>query len=242
MKERPLNFKINDDKTLVVRDDKTEKKLVKAYDEIRFGVATLVDHHKKGILEVGFKETLLSLSEHYVKNLCDIMGYDGALKKEFEERHKEIRSLNEENRELRRQIGEKVSNDDVREKLKNISSSIRKWWNIEGFGHMGDDYFIGNGFFKARLSGMITEAYYDNKELTEKDKVSKLRKIGFEIKDDDGKHALDTDNNRELLKKLLQRKYPSLEIISYSSYCGRKEDAQLRDIEIMIYNLDDIKY
>lgn len=71
------------------------------------------------------KETHLFLTEGYVLNFLDELGYEGVLKKKKDEMYSDIRSLNNENRELRRQLGEKVSNEDVREKLKNISNIIK---------------------------------------------------------------------------------------------------------------------
>lgn len=242
MKERAINFNRNEDKTLVVHNPETEKKLIKAKDEIYYAIQELTSQYKQQKLQEGFKETLLSLCEHYTKNLCDVMGYNGILKKEYEERYKEIRELNTENRELRKQLGEKVSNEDCREKIKNLRESVEKWWNIEGFGHISEISFGGYGDCKMKLSGMITHSYRAEIPKSEKQKVQQLVDMGFSLDNNEHKWVLDTDKNRSLLLNLLKRKYPSAYIQYYKSYGGRKGDwPEMRDIEVIITDLNDIQ-
>lgn len=134
MEERKLSFKRNDDPTIVEdKDGKLAKELAKIYNDIQFNLGFCYEQLTKGELTEGMKETHLSLTESYVLSFLKKMGYEGVLEREQNERLSEIRSLNDENRELRRQLGEKVTNEDFREKIKNICSKFKRWWNIEGF-------------------------------------------------------------------------------------------------------------
>ena len=111
MEERKLNFTRNEDPTLVEdKDGKIAKKIEKIYKDICFNLGFCYEQLKEGNLTEGMKETHLSLTEGYVLNFLDELGYEGVLKKKKDEMYSDIRSLNNENRELRRQLGEKVSN------------------------------------------------------------------------------------------------------------------------------------
>ena len=109
---------------------------------------------EKGQLTEGMKENILSLTDHNVNRFLTRMGYEGVLAEKQKKLTEQIRSLNDENRKLRHQLGEKVSNEDVRERLKIMVSSFRNWWTEYGFGHVSDFYF-GEYVAKISLSGMV---------------------------------------------------------------------------------------
>lgn len=242
MKERGLNFKRNDDPTLVEdKDGKILEKISKTYNDVCLNLGFCRDQLKAGKLTEGMKETHLSLTESYVADFLKAMGYDGILKKEKEERFSELRSLNEENRELRRQLGEKVSNEDVREAMKNLSHEIKKWWNIYGFGHTSEIFFTEHGVVKLVLSGSISHAYYDEtRDSTDEDKKNHLVSLGFELSPGKDYNVLLTDNNYTLLKKMLIEKYPSAIIANIRGH-EWKDVMSMREIEVYIKNLDDLK-
>jgi hypothetical protein len=246
MKEIPLNFNTNENPTIVVLTEKQTKDFKKASDDLRFAMAHLTQELAKGLLSEGMKETLASLIETYSQSITESLGYKGALHSKKEERFAEIRKLNEDNRELRKQLGEKNTPEDVRESLKNLADNFKRWWNIEGFGHCSDESFGGYGF-KAKLSGMITDAYYsrDKDADTEDEKADKLRKFGFEVVGE-GKHSRDykipaTENNLLKLTELLKSKYPCVDIFETTLYSGRgKETSEIRSVEIFISNFDEL--
>lgn len=250
MKERPLNFNQNNDQTIVNYNDAKHKEVLNHINELVSTGAYMRELLTDGKLTEGFKETLLACLENYTKDVCVTMGYDSVIEREKKERYSEIRELNTDNRELRRQLGEKVSNEDAREKMKNMCDAVRKWWQTNGFGFLKDDVFIGNGYYKATFSGWLTHRDTTD-DLSSKQKSEKFAKMGFDISEGEkadyssDRHILDTDNNKRLLKKMLKEKYPSLEILEYRSHAWRNKDngiAQICDIEIMIYDLNDIKY
>lgn len=238
MKEREINFKVNDDLTLVVDENgDLAKKLKKIYNELTLNLGFCYEQLTKGELTEGMKETHLYLAEHYMIDFLKEVNYDSILAKRSEERHKEIRSLNDENRELRKQLGDKVTNEDAREKMKNINDSFKKWWNIYGFGHTSELYFSSYGNVCVKLSGRITDSYYSEERISEEEKIDILKKAGFTIIDDESE-VLASEKNMKLIKTLLQNKYPSAEIIKFSTDC-RREKERFRDIEISISNLND---
>lgn len=166
------------------------------------------------------------------------MGYEGVLEREQNERLSEIRSLNDENRELRKQLGEKVTNEDFREKIKNVCSNFKRWWNIEGFGHVSSMSFGEYGTLTVKLSGNISRAYYEDEERTEEEKIKYLEELGFSI--DNERYVIFNDSNINLLKKLLTEKYPSAKIWKIESH-DRLTSMAIWDIEIIIKNLNDLE-
>lgn len=246
MKEKELKFNRNDDPTLVVLSEKQTKDLKKSSDDLRFAMVHLLSEVKDGKLEEGMKATLCSLLESHVGTLTKSLGYEGVIHQEKEERYKEIRELNTENRELRKQLGNKVSPEDVRESLKNLKENFNTWWNINGFGHCSDEQFGPFGF-KVTLSGMITEAYRDktNADATEEKKIDMLTAAGFLIRSDgDSRHdkkVLYNDQNIKILESMLTAKYPSASIFYSKAWHGNKhDDSEIREVEIFIRNFDDL--
>ena len=241
MKERQIKFTRNENPTIVKDNDgKITKILEKGFNDICLNLSFCLEQLKEGSLTEGMKETHLSLTEGYVVKLLTDLGYENVLKKKKDEMYSEIRSLNEENRELRKQLGEKVSNEDVREKLKNFSNNIKKWWNIFGFGHVSEISYTEHGLVKLVLSGTICHAYYDeNKDSTDKDKAIFLDSLGF-ILNEKERSVLLTDKNVVLLKKMLKDKYPSAEIANIRAH-EWNQVLSVREIEIYIRNLDDLK-
>lgn len=241
MKENELNIKKNDDPTPVVDvDGKKAKKLSDIYDKLKLNLGFCYEQLQKGELKVGMMETHLSLTEHLVMDFLKEMGYEGVLKKESDERHARIREVNMQNRELRKQLGQKVSNEDFRERAKNISESIKEWWNIYGFGHTSEFTFTGYGFVRVVFSGSTTRAYYGGKDETKEDKIKYLKSLGFECLE--GEDAIEiNDKNLDLITKLIKDKYPSA-VISKISICPSKRMKRTyEDIEVYIYDLNDIQ-
>lgn len=243
MKERKLKFRTNDNKALVPIDLELIEKTKKAYANIRLNISFMIEQWEKGELEHGMHETHLKLVETYAKEFTGLFDYAGILQKENEERYSEIRAANTENHELRKQLGQKVTNEDLRERIKNISEEFKKWWNIYGFGHCsGNDIgFAGYGAFVVKLSGMTTDAYYaKNGEVPENyNKQETLKGMGFDLEGSESHSRVNgCDKNIELLKALLIEKYPSAEIdeIKYVAY-GKKPAIDY--VQIRITNLDD---
>jgi hypothetical protein len=203
MKETELRFR-GDDPAPVVYDEARQVEATKKYQELRMAIETLFERHKAGELTEGFKEVLLSCSENYTLEFLKVWGYENVLEKEKQERYREIRERNIENRELRKQLGEKVSNEDVRERLKLIADHARDWWNEDGLGFITDFEFTPYSF-NAKISGNLSVG------MGEKE-IEELKAQGFEVCDE---HLMDTDKNKELLLNLVRSKFPTAEIREY---------------------------
>lgn len=242
MEENRIDFNRNEDPALVEdMSGEMAKKVNKIYQDLTLNLGFCHEQLVGGTLTRGMMETHLSLSEHYVKDFLTAMGYEGILKRESEKRHEKIRDLNEQNRELRKQLGEKVTNEDFRERAKNISESIKRWWNIYGFGHTSEIHFQEWGGVKVKLSGMVSEAYYDKEHNhTRHDKVTYLKELGFDF-NADSEGMIINDKNFESLTKLIKGKYPSAEIEQMTTYHRSRSGRTYGDIEVYIFNLDDVK-
>jgi len=237
MKDRQLTFDKED--TTLVEDPKGDllKAIEKSYNDIKFNIGHLHSQLKAGKLTEGMKATQLSLSEHYVLELQKTLGYEGVLDQQNKERYSEIRSLNIENRDLRKQLGNKVTNEDARERIKNIYDDIWMWWNLEGLGHIKEFSIGQSGRINLTLSGMLCDPYRDKGKTIEEKKVD-LEKVGLSFNDDN--QTIASDKNFEALSKLLTSKYPSARILETreTNYSNKRV---FREITVTIDNLDDIE-
>lgn len=117
------------------------EKLTEKQKKINERISLLLYMLKEGSLKEGTKEALLELFHKNAIDILNELGYEDSLNKKYNEYIKEIRSLNHENRELRKQLGMKVSNEDARERLKLITESFDEWWHNEGTGNIDEIIF-----------------------------------------------------------------------------------------------------
>lgn len=250
MKERELSFSHNENKTIVKLSPDNHALVEKHYGEAWFSLKELLERYNKGELEEGFKETLLSVSESHIMDLLKAFGHEGAIQKETEKRHSEIRSLHQENRDLRKQLGGKVSSEDAREKLKNLSAIIREWWRKEGFGHVSEIKYGEYGSCEVKLSCMMSgdfrilddETPVSGKE-KKKDWIQELIDRGYKILPEEGGYdwkVIDNDKNRELVISDIKNRFPTSSIISIENWHGRHREPTMRDVVFHIRNLDEI--
>lgn len=236
MKERGLSAILNKDETIVSDPDgKIAQSLKKIYSELTTNLSFCYEQLENGRLTEGMKETHLSLSENYLIEFLKSMNYDGILEKEKQQRYTEIRSLNEENRALRTQLGEKVSNEDVRERIKIMESNFNKWWSIYGFGHVSEFAFTPY-CAKIKLSGMVFESHYKKEVDTDEKKCDYLNRLGFEIQD---QFVVMSEKSLKLFESLITDKYPSTDIVQIETYM-RDGVLTFKKIDIFITNLDEL--
>jgi hypothetical protein len=240
MKQREIKLGRDHDETTVNFDENLYKTLSGHYNKLHLAASFLLEQLKSGKLSVGFKNDTLGLLEAYLIDFNKSFGFESALEKQRKERYAEIKSLNEENHALRKQLGEKITNDEFAEKSKNLGDSIKRWWNISGIGFMKEEKFTTYGSFSAKLSGHISDGYYGKDEEYEdgSQKRKRLEQLGFKFASND--FLIDTDSNKDLLIKFLTEKYPSLKITEYNIQ-NYDRVLVIRDIEIIIQDLTDIK-
>nr|DAO03376.1 MAG TPA: hypothetical protein [Caudoviricetes sp.] len=246
MEERKINFKKNDDKTPVLDPDGTlHGMLCVKMETLVKNFSLLLYLLQKGELNEGTKESNAELFEQNSIEILNSLGYEGDINKKYNEYIQEIRSLNHENRELRKQIGMKVSNEDARERLKLITESFGEWWHNEGTGNI-DDIIFGPYKMTATLRGYI---YPSGREREIKNQVEMLKQKGFDVSSvtNFGHHLTASEKNFNMLKELFKSAFPHSDIdeINTATYLGGESREEyvyvITKIIVDFNNLDDIK-
>lgn len=246
MEERKINFKKNDDKTPVLDPDGTlHGMLCVKMETLVKNFSLLLYLLQKGELNEGTKESSAELFEQNSIEILNSLGYEGDINKKYNEYIQEIRSLNHENRELRKQLGMKVSNEDARERLKLICESFYEWWHNEGTGNI-DEIIFDRYKMTATLRGSI---FPSSREKEIKNQVEMLKKKGFDVSSvtNYGHHLTASEKNFNMLKELFKSAFPHSDIdeINTATYLGgeSKEEYVYVITKIIVYfdNLDDIK-
>lgn len=246
MEERKINFNKNDDKTPVPDPDgMLYGKLVGMQKNINERISLLLSLLKEGRLTEGTKEALMELFHRDAVDILNELGYEDSLNKKYNEYIQQLRSLNHENRELRKQLGMKVSNEDARERLKLVREALSEWWNNEGTGNV-DDIIFDPYKMTAVLRGYI---YPSSREREIKNQVEMLKQKGFDVSSvtNYGHHLTASEKNFNMLKELLKSAFPHSDIdkINTATYLGGESKEEyvyvITDIIVNFYNLDDIK-
>lgn len=246
MEERKINFKKNDDKTPVLDPDGTlHGMLCVKMETLVKNFSLLLYLLQKGELNEGTKESSAELFEQNSIEILNSLGYEGDINKKYNEYIQKIRSLNHENRELRKQIGMKVSNEDARERLKLFTESFNEWWHNEGTGNI-DDIIFDRYKMTAILRGGI---FPSSREREIKKQVEMLKQKGFDVSSvtNYGHHLTASEKNFNMLKELFKSAFPHSDIdeINTATYLGgeSKEEYVYVITKIIVYfdNLDDIK-
>lgn len=241
MQERPFPKYIEDEsKEIFTLSEKEMKSYGKAKSDLLHAFKTLDDRLLANELETGFKSILCSLLESYMLTLTKSLKYTGELEAEKEQRVGEIRSLNTENRELRKQLGEKVSLEDMREKVKNLKQIFGKWWDDNGCGYDKDHRLEEYGYH-VTLSGHIFGRDILSAGEPAEQVAERLEGDGFQIHKDGGSYQLAySDTNIMLLSDLLKSRFPSAEIDEYN---GRNSWGYfvINEIKVVIRDLNDFE-
>lgn len=244
MEERKINFKKNDDNTPVLDPDgMLYEKLTEKQKKINERISLLLHLLKEGSLNEGIKEALLELFHKNAIDILNQLGYEDRLNKKYNEYIQEIRSLNHENRELRKQLGMKVSNEDVRERFKLIQNSIHEWWKNEGTDNV-EDIILRTDRIDVSLRGNFFIGCCD------KNQLNILKEKGFDLIYCEwiGEYTLAaTENNFSLLKDKIKKYFPHSNIISIDTRYrkldkdGKERALLIETIKIYISDLNDIK-
>lgn len=246
MEERKINFKKNDDNTQVLDPDgMLYEKLTEKQKKINERISLLLYMLKEGRLNEGTKEALLELFHKNAIDILNELGYEDSLNKKYNEYIQEIRSLNQENRELRKQLGMKVSNENARERLKLICESFYEWWHNEGTGNIESITFNEYGM-TATLRGYIHPFRHVRKT---EEQVSMLKQKGFDVSSlvRYGQHLTASEKNFNMLKELFENAFPhsNIDKINTTTYLGSESKGEyvyvISEIIVNFNNLDDIK-
>ena len=246
MEERKINFKKNDDNTPVLDPGGMLYENLKAMqNKMNEKLSLIIYMLKEELLNEGTKEALLELFHKNAIDILNELGYEDSLNKKYNEYIQEIRSLNHENRELRKQLGMKVSNEDARERLKLITESFDEWWYNEGTGNI-DNIIFDRYKMTATLRGGI---FPSSREREIKKQVEMLKQKGFDVSSvtNYGHHLTASEKNLIMLKELFKSAFPHSDIdeINTATYLGGESREEyvyvITKIIVNFNNLDDIK-
>ena len=204
MKERPLNFDFNDGEKVEVTDEQ-KKKLEKSANELKQHIGMLLYLIKGDSLNEGTRDAIMSILDHNTQDICNIFDYGTYLKKQQEKTLKEIREVNIENHELRRQLGQKVSTEDVREKMKQVIYGFEHWAKTKGFGWMSDVQVNNWGTLSGKMRTRISRMDSRDKETRQR-----MADFGFEFEDiyQDDASPIANDHNLQKIRELVKTLSP----------------------------------
>jgi hypothetical protein len=217
---------------------KTEReKVVRSLRDLSSIIHTLVDFYNSNKLETGFSETLMACLVSYTEDLFSIFDYKGIFHQHNEAIHGAIRAANNENREIRAQLGRKVGNTALSSTFKEIEKKLNEWWGTE-VGHISS---VGGIRFHEYgvdvvMSCLITDYYEGDVEIDQDQKFEKLKRLGISF-DTRTERLCDTDANKAYIKKLLDERFGT---DNYSINSVKSDWQNLQDIEISIQDLDTI--
>lgn len=221
MIEQPLNFESNEDPTPVVLTDEERKKLKKSINDLKTNCSMLEYLLNEDRLTKGLAESVTTALDYSTNDVCKMLDYETTLAKREKKTLDEIRQTNIENHELRMQLGQKVSLEDCREKMKLVADAFDMWSRDHAFGYVSDIKFNDYGMIEGKIH--LGAHYYQFKNVEEA--MKRLRDYGFEFfeKPSDGYNfLLATEKNLELLKALYRE---------LSEHC---------EIEDVVVSVDDV--
>lgn len=246
MIERKIDFNINEDKTPVYDPDgKLFDILKEKLHDMNEKFSMMLYLLNKGALTEGSKQSSIVYFESKAVEILNELGYEGYLNKKDNEYTQRIRSLNEENRELRKQLGMKLSNEDARERFKLICDAIEQWWKNEGTDNV-EEVIIERYCINVSLRGSV---FRSKRNGNEKDQLDILQEKGFDITYSDwmGGYSLSaTDKNFKMLEDVTKRFFPHSKLISIKTNCIKEKSSEnnkyiIENIQMCILDLNDIK-
>jgi hypothetical protein len=198
-------------------------------------------------LTIEMSSNALRVAEYKIRDIGTLLGVPTEIGAEIEERHQKLREANIEIRSLKDQLGKSQSPELTQLSLRTLERQLRDWWTLEGFGHISEIHFAGYGC-RVKLSCHL---YGDFPLLDSPTPVSdKERKImwhndlrarGFVLLEEDrDPDVVDCDASRKALSDLILARLPSAKIIQVVNHCAGNHGFTIRDVEVIIYNLDDI--
>lgn len=242
MKERELKVHGTNDTTIVAMSYEEQKNHY-ANLSLLIDLAVLLRQRiSTNELDEEFKETGMHLLESCTVDILKNLGYESTLQREYEKRFAEIRNLNVENRELRKQLGGKATAEDVRETLKNLKRYFHDFWNNVGFGFSTDYTFEEYGL-KVRICTSMFNNMWDGTPEHIQERKTRLMRYGFALADDDEgtNDALEfSSENIKTMNRLLSEYFSDFRIVSVNSSSTRNKLVYIRDMMLYIYNYDDL--
>ncbi len=239
------------DKLINLTDDQ-KSVVTKITGEVGFMIANLRDWVNNDSLTKNMQVAIPSLLESNLTQLFKVLDYDSTLVEEREERYAAIKAANGTINVLREQLANLRPIDGLSEQLSQLNRKVYDWWHTEGLGHTSDLVFTDGGNVRCTLNCMLSR-HRSSLDLSNTpvsddvkwvDHVANLRSMGLEFQEDSSNYLMvfDNPNNRQVLKQLLEARFPSILINQYRSRHGDKfnNNYLIDEIEVYIYNLHEI--
>lgn len=222
------------DETPVTFTDEQKAKIKKHANELKQHVGMLLYLVDKDTLQVGTRDSIMSIIDHNTQDLCNIFDYSTYLKQQQEKTQNEIREVNIENHELRRQLGQKVSTEDVREKVKQVIDGFKHWGRTRGFGWMREVKISDWGVLHAEMPTRISRVDSHDKETRQR-----MLDFGFEFEDvnEDDAMPIANDHNLQKIRELVKSLSPDA-ISDEVTVCRRGDVPHMKDVKIILREWD----
>lgn len=221
--------------------EKDTKEVTKELKHLIHAAHSLLDDVVKEQLRQDNTGMMISLLESYQVQVGKILGYETELAKERENRFVEIREKSKRIMELEEQISSSKPIDGLQEQLKYLYDVIDKWWKEEGFYHISDYRYYSSGVVGLKFYFMMDYQYSMQRtsepgEMNREEYTAYLQGQGYEViySKGNGMYLLDTPVNRQLLKKLITTRFPSVRINGYENRNLSRTDEDC----IVIFGID----
>ena len=208
-------------------------------------IVLLLNHIKgkliSGELDDKEKSTYLSLLESYNADLFEIMEYEKDIKQKIKDRSKKLYNANMTIMELEKQLGQKVSFNDIVYGFEAFMGEIKEWWKGEGFTAFKPFYMSSDKTVEVKLPLTLHREYQhlfrsnseaENKKLKQKDE-DKFKELNHKY-DFSGKDVVDNDKNREKLLSLILDRFPDAMLKNYKTATDVKGNRYIRDISFIL--------
>lgn len=195
----------------------SEKILLEVSDEINddeyIRLQRLCGHLNSSIAYVDSTKSMLatagSLIESYFSEICEILNYDGTIRKRVFDRHSGVREKNQKIREISKNIAN-ISPKVAKEAIKDAKDRFDEFLNKNiGLG-ITDFYIDQYGIVNVKISHV--SRYFCNHELLSEEETSKIFETTGDSRRDDDFYLLDTMDNKEKLEFLISWNVSSFEI------------------------------
>lgn len=239
-----IKMPTSNDSALVPLDPVETELVLARHKSLQSALGVLMGEYQKGALTKGYLSTLLAVSEAYCSELLDAFGYQGQLAEEIEERYTKIRALKIENQDLRAQLGNKVTSEDLRERIKAICTQLYDWWSEIGFNYL-DDASVDWAFISVKLGLSFQKPLF----LLPENKVrchhafNQLTKRGFTFNDTAFSRCqlIANQGNQALLRALIIDRFPSAILGKIQTAYDVETDCfVLTEIEFKIHEFSDL--
>lgn len=174
----------------------------------------------------------ISKEEGYIRDKKD------SLEKQFEK--ESIQKLQE--LEQKQKSGSSISY--VQEQMKEMASKIQTFWAEQGFYYVGNVEVDYSGIIEVELGFALRFPSIDPRKKVsgaQKEQSNKhyFRKEGFLFNEKEN-GFLDCDSNKEKIKNIIQKRFPSSYIRSWESIMSGRNEQKIKRLYIRIPNILDI--